>query len=141
MSALRPRDVKRVDWRTALGVVCLVALAINVPRDLFVAETRDVEVWLGFELTGSLARATAPLHWAIFVAGAWGCFRQRSWAVPAVIAYLGYVAVSHLVWSEVSPRGRGLAIGLVQAVAIALVAGVVWRMARREETRRAVESG
>ena len=139
MSESRPQEATRIDWRTALGVVCLAALVINVPRDLFVAETRDVEVWLGFEVTGPLARATAPLHWAIFAAGAWGCFRRRPWAVPAVVGYLGYVAVSHLVWSEASPRGRGFAVGALQALGIAVIAGVVWRMALRESANGAAE--
>jgi hypothetical protein len=37
-------------------------------------------------------------------------------------AYVLYAAVSHLVWSEVSPNGRGWPIGLAQAVALGLVA-------------------
>ena len=38
--------------------------------------------------------------------------------VPWAAGYLFYVAVSHLVWSEASPHGRGWPIGLVQAAVI-----------------------
>ena len=43
-------ETQRPIWLTALAGVCVAALVINVPRDLFFAETRDVEVWLGFEV-------------------------------------------------------------------------------------------
>jgi hypothetical protein len=112
---------------TALAVVCLLALAINVPRDLFFAETRDVEVWLGFELHGRIALLTAPFHWAIFAVGAWGFWKQRPWAVPAAVGYVFYVAASHLVWSEVSPNGRGWPIGMAQAAALSAVGMLLLR--------------
>jgi hypothetical protein len=115
---------------TALAAVCALALVINVSRDLFFAETRDVEVWLGFEVRGAWAMATAPLHWLIFALGAWALYTQRSWAVPAAVAYVLYVAVSHLVWSEVSPNGRGWPIGLAQAVGIGAAGALLWRADR-----------
>jgi hypothetical protein len=102
-------------WMTALSLVCLAALLINVPRDLFFAETRGVEVWLGFEVTGWAAIMTAPVHWAIFGIGAWAFWTARPWVVPWAAAYFFYVALSHLVWSEASANGRGLPIGLAQA--------------------------
>jgi hypothetical protein len=57
--------VARPWWMIALASICLLALLINVPRDLFFAETRDVEVWLGLELRGWPALLTAPIHWAV----------------------------------------------------------------------------
>jgi len=105
---------------TALAVFCLLTLVFLVPRDLCLAHTRDVEVWLGFELHGAAARATAPLHWAIFAAGAWGFWRARPWIVPAAAAYCFYVAVSHLIWSEASPNGQGWPMGLAQAAVFSL---------------------
>jgi hypothetical protein len=56
---------------TALAVVCTIALVITGLSDLLVADARNVEVWLGFEVTGRLAILTAPLHWAILALGAW----------------------------------------------------------------------
>ena len=114
-------------WMTALAIVCLIAFLINVPRDLFFVETRQVEVWLGFEVKGWLALATAPFHWAIFGVGAWAFWNRRSWVLRWAAAYLFYVAVSHLIWSEASPNGRGWPIGLAQAVVISAVGALLLR--------------
>jgi hypothetical protein len=46
---------------TALALFCFATVAFLVPRDLFFPETRDVEVWLGLEVRGRAALATAPL--------------------------------------------------------------------------------
>ena len=94
-------------WMTPLAGVCLAALLINVPRDLFFAETREVEVWLGFEVRGWAAIATAPLHWAIFGVGAWAFWTGQPWVVRWAAAYVFCVALSHLIWSEASPNGNG----------------------------------
>lgn len=107
-------------WMTALAIFCLATLCFLVPRDLFFPETRDVEVWLGFELRGRGALLTAPLHWMIFGIGAWAFWRARPWIVPAAAAYVFYVALSHLIWSEASPHGKGWRIGALQALAISL---------------------
>ena len=103
-----------------------------MPRDLLVPHARDTEVWLGFELTGWLARLTAPLHWWIFAAGAWGFWRARPWVVPAAAAYVFYVALSHIVWSETSSNGKGLATGLLQAAVISIPGvALLWLHSRR----------
>jgi hypothetical protein len=107
-------------WMTGLALFCVATVLFLVPRDLFFAETRDVEVWLGFEVRGAPALLTAPLHWAIFALGAWGFWTQRPWILPAAAVYAFYVALSHLVWSEASPNGRGWPIGLVQAMALSV---------------------
>jgi len=117
---------------TALGVICLAVLIISIPRDLFFADSRDVEVWLGFELRGPLALLTAPIHWAIFAVGAWAFLTDRRWIVPWAVGYVLYAAVAHLIWSEVSPNGRGWHIGLVQAIAISTFALLLRRIAAKE---------
>jgi hypothetical protein len=108
-------------WITALFVFSLLGLLVAIPRDLFFPAYRDVEVWLGFELKGWTARLTAPFHWAIYAAGAWGFLKQRPWMWPWASVYVFYVAISHLVWSEVSPHGRGWPIGLLQALALSVI--------------------
>ncbi len=108
----------RPQWMTGLAVFCLATVAFLVPRDLFFAETRDVEVWLGFEVRGIAALLSAPLHWAIFAVGAWGFWNRRPWIFPWAAGYVFYVALSHLIWSEASLNGRGWPSGLVQALAI-----------------------
>ena len=125
-----PPTAARPWWMTLLAGICLLALLVNVPRDLFYAETRDVEVWLGLELRGWPALVTAPFHWAIFAVGAWAFLHERWSVVPWAAAYLFYVALSHLVWSEASPNGRGWMIGLLQASGFC-VAGVLLLRARR----------
>lgn len=126
---VRPR------WMTALAIFCLVTVAFLVPRDLFFSATRDVEVWLGFELHGTPALLTAPLHWLLFLAGAYGFWFQRPWILPAAATYAFYVAASHLVWSEVSPHGRGWTAGLAQALVLS-IPGVLLLRARRAAERR-----
>lgn len=103
-----------------MAVFCLATVAFLVPRDLFFPATREVEVWFGFELHGTAALLTAPLHWAVFCVGAWGFWRQRPWIVPCAAGYAFYVALSHLVWSEASPNGRGWPMGLAQALALSI---------------------
>jgi hypothetical protein len=110
----------RVWWMSALAGACLLALLINVPRDLFFPATREVEVWFGIEVRGPWALLTAPLHWVLFALGAWGFWSARPWVIPCAAAYVFYVALSHLIWSEASPSGRGWEIGLAQAVGISL---------------------
>jgi hypothetical protein len=114
----------------ALAIFCLGTVLFLVPRDLFHAETRDVEVWLGLEVRGRAALLTAPLHWLIFAVGAWAFWTQRPWILPAAAAYAFYVALSHLVWSEASPNGRGWPVGLAQATALSLPGFLLLRLAR-----------
>jgi len=123
-------------WMTALAVFCLGSVAFLVPRDLFLEHTRDVEVWFGFELRGALARYTAPLHWAIFLAGAWGFWFERWWIVPAAVAYSFYIAFCHLVWNQVSPNGGGWTHGIAQTVLFS-VPGFVLLYLERQRRRRA----
>ena len=115
---------------TVGAVLCLATVGFIVPRDLFLPHTRDVEVWLGLELHGRAAHLTAPLHWAIFLVGAWGFWTARPWIVPAAAGYLFYAAVSHLVWSEASPHGNGWVVGLLQALAISIPALLLLRARR-----------
>jgi hypothetical protein len=117
-------------WMTALSVFCAGAVVFLVSRDLFHAETRDVEVWFGFELRGTAALMTAPIHWAIFASGAWGFWRNRPWILSWASAYVFYVALSHIIWSEVSPNGNGWPIGLLQAAALSVPAILLLRAHR-----------
>jgi hypothetical protein len=116
---------------TVLAALCLITLLASLSRDLFFAEYRDVEVWLGFEIRGWPALLTAPLHWAIFGVGAWAFWTRRAWVVPWAAAYVFYVALSHLVWSEVSPNGRGWPIGMAQAIAISVLGFLLLRAGSR----------
>lgn len=91
----------------ALAAFCVATLGFLVYRDLAVPGPRETEVWFGFELTDAWARATAPLHWALFAAGAWAFFTRRPWVWRAAACYCAYVALSHVVWNFTSPAGGG----------------------------------
>jgi hypothetical protein len=115
-----PPNPPRSRAATALALFCFATVAFLAPRDLFEAETRDVEVWLGLEVHGRAAQATAPLHWAIFATAGWAFWTQRPWIWRAAAGYVFYVALSHLIWSEASPHGNGWPLGLLQMLAISL---------------------
>jgi len=123
---------------SALALFCLAAVPFLAYRDLVVPEIRAVEVWLGFELHGTAALASAPLHWAIFLLGAWGFWRQRPWIVPAAAGYAFYVALGHFVWSITSPRGYGAFAGGAMAAAFSLPGFVLLAV---ERTRRRAAAG
>lgn len=114
-------------WATLLAGFCAVTVVFLVVRDLFVPEVRDTEVWLGLEVHGALAWATAPLHWLLFAAAAWGYWTLRPWVWPWASLYVFYVAASHLVWNLTSPSGGGWGPGLAQLAGLSLVAGVLLR--------------
>lgn len=105
-------------WMKVLAALCALTVVATATGDFFFPAARDVEVWFGFEVRGTAARVTAPLHWAIFTTGAWGFWKAKPWVLPAAAAYIFYAAGAHLVWSEVSENGRGLTIGLLQAAAL-----------------------
>ena len=115
-------DIERPWWATALAGFCAGTVVFLVVRDLFVPSVRDVEVWLGFELRGGLARATAPLHWLVFAVGAWAYWTLRPWVWPWASVYAFYIAASHLVWNLTSPNGGGWPAGLAQLVLFSLPA-------------------
>lgn len=119
--------IDRPRWATALALFCGASVVFLVYRDLFVPHVREVEVWLGLELHGPLALVTAPLHWLVFVVGAWGFWTVRPWIWPWASVYALYVAVSHLVWNLASPNGGGWKAGLAQLVLFSLPAvALLW---------------
>lgn len=118
-----------------MALFCLASVALLVWRDLFVPHVRDVEVWFGFEVHGTLARLTAPIHWAIFLAGAWGFWLQRPWILSWAAAYAFYIAFSHLVWNQTSPNGYGWVSGAAQTVLFALPG--FWLLRARRGASRA----
>ena len=129
--AAAPSPRRRSPWSIALAAFCALTVLFLVPRDLFSPETRDVEVWFGFEVRGPAALWTAPLHWAVFAIGAWAFWTEQPWIWRAAGAYVFYVAASHGVWSEVSPNGHGWRVGLAQAAAIAIPGILLWRRGGR----------
>ncbi|HEY7291704.1 MAG TPA: hypothetical protein VH583_17840 [Vicinamibacterales bacterium] len=69
---------------------------VYLPFDMFLKPVaEDREVWFGVALSGWWAKATEPIHWAIYALGAWGLW-GRGWpggAAAAAIFMLPTIAL------------------------------------------------
>lgn len=118
---------RRSWWLNALLVFCLYMTFIYMPFDLFVKPVaRDEEVWLGVTLHGWPAKLTAPLHWLIYGAGAYGLWHMKAWLWPWAAVYCAQVAVSMFVWNLLDPRGSALA-GAIAGAVFAVPTVALWR--------------
>jgi hypothetical protein len=125
-------------WANALLAFCAYMTFVYLPYDLFWKPVeRDQEVWLGFVLEGRAAKATEPLHWAIYAAGAYGFYHMRRWLWPWAALYVAQIAVGMLVWSVRDPRGS-LFGGLIAALVFGWMAWGLWRARERFRGRRAL---
>lgn len=105
---------KRRWWMNLLFVSCLYMTLVYLPFDLFLKPVAaDEEVWLGFTLRGWWAKATEPLHWLIYAAGAYGFWKMKRWMWPWAAVYVAQVAVAMFLWNVIDPRGAGWAAGTV----------------------------
>lgn len=119
---------RRPWWMNVLWAFCLYMTFIYMPYDLFfkpVAE--DEEVWFGFVLHGWAAKLTAPLHWLIYGAGAYGFWKMARWMWPFAALYTAQIAIAMLVWNLIDERGGGWGAGLVSAAIIAVPVVALWR--------------
>ncbi|MCY4014780.1 MAG: hypothetical protein OXG82_18920 [Gammaproteobacteria bacterium] len=131
IATIRPKLLaelrRRPWWMNVLWAFCLYMTFIYMPFDLFfkpVAE--DEEVWFGFVLTGWAAKATEPLHWLIYGAGAYGFWKMSRWMWPWAGVYAAQVMVAMLVWNLVDPRGGGWIPGLIAATVFAVPTAALW---------------
>jgi len=119
-------------WMTGLLGFCAFMTFAYMPFDLFWKPVdRDQEVWLGFMLTGWAAKATEPLHWAIYAAGAYGFWKMRPWLHPWAALYTGSVAIGMLIWGVRDPHASALWVGLAGFAAFALLSVSLWRARSR----------
>ena len=119
----RPRPV----WMTGVMLFCFYMTFIYMPFDMFIKPVeQDEEVWFGFVLHGWYAKATEPLHWAIYAAGAWGFYHMRAWMTPWAALYTMQVAIAMLVFSGTDPRGAGWVPGLIHAAVFTGLASALW---------------
>ena len=130
-NALTTELRRRPWWMNLLWGFCLYMTFIYMPYDIFfkpVAE--DQEVWFGFVLEGWWAKATAPLHWLIYGAGAWGFWKMARWMWPWAAVYSAQVVLAMLVWNLIDMRG-GLWAGVISAAIIAVPTVALWRAKER----------
>ena len=114
-----------------LWAFCLYMTFIYLPFDIFIKHVEgDEEVWFGFVLHGWAAKLTAPLHWLIYGAGAWGFWKMSRWMWPWAAVYVAQVSIAMLVWNLTDPRG-GVAAGLISAAVVAVPTVALWRAKAR----------
>jgi hypothetical protein len=115
-------------WMNLMFGFCLYMTFIYLPWDIFVKPVaQDEEVWFGITLHGWAAKATAPLHWLIYAAGAYGFWKMCWWMWPWAAVYAAQVVVSMLVWNLLDPRGGGWMSGLIAAAVFAIPMAALWR--------------
>ena len=125
-------------WMNAVFAFCLFMTLLYLPYDLFWKPVAsDAEVWFGLPLHGWAAKATEPLHWAIYAAGAFGFWKMRAWMHPWAALYTAQVAIGMLVWALTDARtdGRGLALGVPPFLAFGALAWQLWRSRAHFNTR------
>lgn len=119
---------RRSWWLNLLLLFCLYMALAYMPWDIFVKPVAvDEEVWFGVTLHGWPAKLTAPLHWLIYGAGAYGLWHMKSWLWPWAAVYVAQISVAMLVWNLLDPRGAGLVAGLIAAALFAVPAVALWR--------------
>ena len=127
MQAIRDLASGRPHWMNAIFAFCLFMTFVYMPFDLFWKPVeQDQEVWFGLMLTGAWAKATAPLHWAIYAAGAYGFWKMKRWMHPWAALYVAQVAIGMLVWSLLDERGS-LLTGVIPFALFGALAVAVWR--------------
>jgi hypothetical protein len=140
----QPGPASRPWWIQGLFAFCVFMTFAYMPYDFFwKALTQPIEsaqeVWLGFLLTGWAAKATEPLHWAIYAAGAYGFWKMRPWLHPWAALYCGSIALGMLIWGARDERPNALYVGLAGFVPFALLTVALWR-ARSRFAGRAAKS-
>lgn len=107
-------------WMNAMFVFCAYMTFIYLPFDFFYKPfTVDEEVWFGFQLHGWAAKATEPLHWAIYGAGFYGFLKMKAWMHPWAALYVFQVAIGMAVFAwlyQDASMPVGLAVGAPFAV-------------------------
>lgn len=107
---------RRSWWMNLIYGFCLYMTFIYMPFDLFYKPVAgDEEVWFGVVLHGWAAKATEPLHWAIYASLSYGFWKMKRWMWPWAGVYLTQVSISMLVWNVIDERGLGAIWGLVAA--------------------------
>lgn len=134
MTAEEGGPVTRPWWANALLIFCAFMAFIYTPWDLFVKPVaRDQEVWFGFVLTGWWAKATEPLHWAIYGAFTYGLWKMRPWMRFWGTVYVAQIAIAMVVWGLLDERGS-LLLALVSGAVFAWLTVLYWRAAEVFET-------
>jgi hypothetical protein len=108
-----------------LMIICAYAAFVHVPSDFFCTPVaRDAEVWFGVTLRGWAAKLTEPLHWLIYLCGAYGFWRMRPWMWPWASLYTWQVAFAVFIWELHAGHWLRAIIG---GAVTAAFGGALWR--------------
>ena len=119
---------RRPWWMNLIFYFCLYMTVFYMPFDLFYKPVaQDHEIWFGFTLTGWWAKATEPLHWLIYAAGAYGFAKMKSWMWPWAAVYAAQVVIAMFVWNLVNERGGGWLAAFIAGAIFALPMIALWR--------------
>ncbi len=119
---------KRSWWMNLVLLFCLYMTFVYMPFDIFIKSVADdEEVWFGVTLHGWAAKLTAPLHWLIYGAGAYGLWHMKSWMWPWAAVYCAQVVIAMFVWNLLDPRGGGVVSGAVAAAVFLVPTVAFWR--------------
>ena len=122
-------------WMNILMLFCFFMAALYVPWDFFIKPmAEDEEVWFGILLTGGWAKATEPLHWLIYAAGAWGFWNMKSWLHPWALLYTLQIALGMFVWNLLDEQGSGIIGASVSAAPFIVLSLLLWRERLRFKT-------
>jgi hypothetical protein len=128
LHALRADFARRPWWMNALFYFCVYMTVLYLPFDFLLKPVaKDHEIWFGVALVGWWAKATEPLHWAIYAAGAYGFWKMKAWMWPWAAVYAGQVALAMLVWNVINVNGRGWLAGGLTAAVFAAPMIALWR--------------
>lgn len=128
--------VSRPWWVNALLAFCAFMTFIYTPWDLFWKPVaQDQEVWFGFVLRGWAAKATEPIHWAIYGAFTYGLWNMKPWMRFWGTVYVAQVAIAMVVWGLLDERGS-LVLSAVSAVVFGWLTLKYWRAGEIFETTR-----
>jgi short-subunit dehydrogenase len=129
---------RRPWWMNALMFFCAYMTVVYMPWDLFVKPVADdAEAWFGIVLRGWAAKATEPLHWALYAAGAYGFWRMRPWMWPWAAVYAAQVTIGMFVWSVAYVGGvRGWILALLLLAVFAGLTMALWAAHERFQRPR-----
>lgn len=127
-SQLRLNLKRRPMWMNLIMVFCFYMAVFYVPWDLFFKPvSEDQEVWFGILLTGWWAKATEPLHLAIYAAGAWGFWHMRAWLHPWAALYVFQIAIGMFIWNLINENGAGFVGAIITATPFIVLGVCLWR--------------
>ena len=119
---------KRPWWMNLIWFFCIYMTIVYMPFDMFfkpVAE--DQEVWFGFTLHGWWAKATEPIHWAIYGAGTYGFWKMKPWMHPWAAAYSLQVAIAMGVFPLLNPTGMNPFLAVIPFAIFMVPTVALWR--------------